>query len=229
MPLPVTPEYLMSALEDGHKRDGMTLSHHRIADLVLSTGQLVACDPFVLPDPLPFTLSLPCGTFPVVLSIAQIKTDQRVAFATLRFSQALPVKWEMMTVGNQDISTLKEDELFGYGVDAGTGCFIDLTASRALALRMGKEENFYETLMAEMEKTYKHTWSWLDVRIGDGNLIAFSSGYGDGFYGTYAGRDCNGQVSAVVTDFGVVPFEEPPRKASRRTLASLVMGFLRKR
>jgi len=94
---------------------------------------------------------------------------------------------------------------------------------------MGKEENFYETLMAEMEKTYKHTWSWLDVRIGDGNLIAFSSGYGDGFYGTYAGRDCNGQVSAVATDFGVVPFEEPPRKASRRTLASLVMGFLRKR
>jgi hypothetical protein len=84
--------------------------------------------------------------------------------------------------------------------------------------------------MAEMDKTYKHTWSWLNVKFGGGNLIAFSSGYGDGMYGTYAGRDSNGHICAVVTDFGVVPIEKPIRKAARtrRTLSSIVLGFLRK-
>src|SRR5229473_1954446 len=100
-PLPITP-YLMAALEDGYRMGEMTLSHHG------------AGDPFMVPHTPPFKLSMPRGRFPVTLSIAYIKTDQRVAFATLRLTQTLPASWEMLTVGNQEISTLKEDELFGY-------------------------------------------------------------------------------------------------------------------
>lgn len=81
---------------------------------------------------------------------------------------------EMLTVANQEISTLKEGELFGYGVDSGTGCFMDMSTSRALAARMAEQQGFYETLMAEMDKTYKSTWSWLDTKLGEGNLVAFS-------------------------------------------------------
>ncbi len=113
-PLPITP-YLMAALEDGYRMGEMTLSHHGAGDLILPSGQLVACDPFMVPHTPPFKLSMPRGRFPVTLSIAYIKTDQRVAFATLRLTQTLPASWEMLTVGNQEISTLKEDELFGYG------------------------------------------------------------------------------------------------------------------
>jgi hypothetical protein len=43
------------------------------------------------------------------------------------------------------------------------------------------------------------------MKFGEGNLIAFSSGYGDGAYATYAGYNANGELCAVVTDFGVVP------------------------
>jgi hypothetical protein len=207
--LPITSEYLASALEDGYRMGEMTLYHHNVGDLVLPSGQLVGCDPFMVPDASPFRLSVPRGEFPVTLSIAHTKTDQRVAFATLRLAQTRPASWEMLTVGNQETSTLKEGELFGYGVDSGTGCFMDLSTCRALAERMAEQQNFYETLMAEMDKTYKSTWSWLDTKLGEGNLVVFPSGYGDGLYATYAGRDCDGQVSVVVTDFGVLPFEIP--------------------
>jgi len=223
--LPVTPQYLMSALEDGYRAGEMTLHHHTVGDLVLPSGQLVACDPFMLPDTPPFKPSMTSGKFPVTLSIAHTKTDQRVAFATLRLTQTVPASWEMLTVGNQEISTLEEGELFGYGVDTGTGCFMDLSTSHALVERMAEQEDFYKTLMAELDKTYKNTWSWLDAKLGEGNLVAFSSGYGDGVYATYAGRDSDGRVSVVVTDFGVLPFEKPPQKASRKGFSSFVMGL----
>jgi len=59
-------------------------------------------------------------------------------------------------------------------------------------------------MTAEMDKTYRDTWSWLNMKFGDGNLIAFSSGEGDGLYGTYAGFDSQGEVAIVVTDFMVL-------------------------
>ena len=188
----------------------MTITHRQVADLFLPTGHLVACDPLVFPEMEMFSLSLPRGTFPVILSVAQIATDQRVAFATLRFRQSLPVAWDMMTVGDQDPSTLKDDEFFGYPVDSGTGCFMDRSTARLLDARMREQDTFYETMIAEMDKTYRHTWSWLDMSFGDGNLFAFSSGYGDGMYATYAGFDPAGEVSVVVTDFSVVPIDEHP-------------------
>jgi hypothetical protein len=225
--LPITSEYLMSALDDGYTMGEMKLSHHGAGDLTLPSGQLVACDPFVVQDAPPFKLSLACGRFPVTLSIAHIKTDQRVAFATLRLSQTAPASWEMLTAGNQEISTLEEGEIFGYGVDSGTGCFMDLSTCRALEARMAKQQDFYETLMSEMHKTYKNTWSWLNTELGEGNLVAFSSGYGDGVYATYAGRDPIGQISAVITDFGVLPFEKP-QKPALKTLSSFLTGLFRK-
>ena len=60
-------------------------------------------------------------------------------------------------------------------------------------------------MIAEMDKTYRHTWSWLDMKLGGGNLIAFSSGYGDGSYASYAGFDSERHVSVVVTDFAIIP------------------------
>jgi hypothetical protein len=205
MSLPGSANYLALALEHERQVKNITLAHHQIGNLQLPTGALVACDPFVAMDAQPLTVLLPRGTFPVVLRIAQIANDQRVAFASIRLKEDAPVRWKMLLVGNQDASTLKNDEIFDYGVDAGTGCFMDKSAATALDQAMRANAEFYETLIAEMEKTYTHTWSWLDMKFGEGNLIAFSSGYGDGAYATYAGYNANGELCAVVTDFGVVP------------------------
>jgi len=204
MSLPISAEYLSLALRDGSRAGKTTLVHHRVGELLLPTGQLVACDPFVTPEAQPFHLVLPQGAFPVVLSVADFGSDQRVAFATVRCKQTAPLEWKMMTTADQDPSELKPGYIFGYGVDSGTGCFMDQAAGRVLTQKMNDEDNFFEKVSAEMDKTYRHTWSWLDMKFGDANLIAFSSGDGDGMYATYAGFDSEGEVTAVVTDFAVV-------------------------
>jgi hypothetical protein len=73
--------------------------------------------------------------------------------------------------------------------------------------KMTSEPEFYEEMIAAMDRAYVHTWSWLDMEFGEGNLVAFSSGVGDGAYATYAGFDADGTIAVVVTDFSVVPQE----------------------
>jgi Protein of unknown function (DUF4241) len=132
-------------------------------------------------DTAPFSLRLTKSSVPLTLSIAEIGTDQRVAFAILRITESTPVRWEMMTTPGQDLSNLKEDEMFGHGGDSGTGCFADSTTISLLNKKMGEDADYFEVLNSEMEKTYRPTWSWLNVNLGEANLMAFSSGYGDGF------------------------------------------------
>jgi hypothetical protein len=228
MSLPVTPEYLSFALQDGCQVGRDTLAHHHIGDLLLPTGQLVACDPFVTPEAPPYKLTLPEGTLPVILSVAQMGTDQRVAFAAVRFRETAPVKWKMVTSGNVDPATLEPGHILGYGVDSGTGCFMDRSAGLALTQKMKEEPEFSHTMIAEMEKTYRHTWSWLNIKFADGNVIAFSSGFGDGLYATYAGFDSHGEVAVVVTDFMVVPFDEEPSAPKQGWMARFAHFLLRK-
>jgi len=137
------------------------------------------------------------GNIPVVLSIANTAIDQHVKFASRHFKQSDPINWEMMTIGDQG-------EIFGYPVDSGTGCFMDRSAHLSLNEKTRANPNYYETMLAEMEKTYTRTWSWLNFKFDDENLIAFSSGYGDGVFATYAGYDAEGKLSKVVTDFSVL-------------------------
>lgn len=214
MSLPVSNEYLACALAKQKNFDGMRLLEKRIADLHLPTGKLVACDPFCFLDAEAFELPLPRGVFPVVLSIAQISNDQRVAFASIRFRNSTPVAWDMLTQEGQNTDDLKEGEIFCYGVDSGAGGFIDAGAAKDLDRKIAENADFNDEMMEAMERTYVSTWSWLNMPIGKGNLIAFSSGYGDGAYATYVGFDADREISVVVTDFSVVPSEQQGRPTS---------------
>ena len=98
----------------------------------------------------------------------------------------------MLGRGDQDPSTLRPDEIFGYAVDTGVGCFMAPTAARAVVEEMGANKAYFKRWDAEFKKTYVSTRSWLNLPYGDGNLVAFSSGDGDGVYATYAGRDETG-------------------------------------
>jgi hypothetical protein len=207
MTLPISTKYLSLALKDGHWTGTETLRHHPVGNLALSTGQLVACDPFVNPDAEPFDMALPCGSFPVILSVAEIHSDQRVAFASIRFKKTIPARWEMMASAKHDPAALKTGHMIGYGVDAATGCFMDRSTGQTITQK-NDSEDFAQEMSVEMEKTYRHTWSWLNMNLGNGNLIAFSSGFGDGLYATYAGFDAQGDLTVVVTDFMVVDSEK---------------------
>lgn len=180
-------------------------------DLSVTSGRVVACDPLVSPDVEPFDRRVPEGAFPVLLSVAHFEDDdRRVAAAMVRFTESAPASWVLALRPDEELSLLDEGEVFGYPADSGTGCFMDAETAR-LVLSNVDEEEFADALIGEMDQTYEDTWSWanvaLDAEAGH-NLVAFSTGVGDGLYASYFGLDEAGRVVCLVTDFSLFEYEE---------------------
>jgi hypothetical protein len=190
----------------------VTLRSRPLCDLLLPTGRVVACDPFTSPDAEPFAREVPPGSYPVTLSVAHFDDgDQRVAAAMVRFAGREAVRWEMALAPEDDPAELGEGEIFGYGVDSGSGCFMDEAAAESLLDRVESDERYFDEMAAEMEKAYVDTWSWASLVPGEtepSNVVAFSSGVGDGRYASYFGLDEGGHVVSLVTDFSLFEPEE---------------------
>lgn len=181
---------------------------HEVARLKLPSGRIVACDPLVMPDMPPFEYQVTPGSYPVVLSVADFGTDMRVACAMVRFGDELARAWRMACQPGQEESSLKAGEIFGYGVDSGTGSFLDHEGAKALQAKMAADDNYWQLLDNQINARYVDTWTWADIPLTPTtNLVAFSSGFGDGFYSSFFGFGSNGQPVCLVTDFGVL-FEE---------------------
>jgi hypothetical protein len=207
MSLSVVPKYLSLALETNPDLvESGILTYRNVGDLMLPSGKLVACDLLVDHDMPPFNLTIAPGSYPVVLAIAHFpaRKDQRVAFASVRLNPNRPVKWQMLAVGEESLSDLKEGEIFGYGVDSGTGSFMDRQVAEAVGKAMAASNDLDDQIVSALDATYVHTWGWANIPLAPGNLIAFSSGWGDGFYASYVGSDESERPCVVVTDFDVV-------------------------
>lgn len=200
---------LSSYIEEGTIKSlwgNAKIKRQLVGNLYISTGKVFAVDPFIVSEyDKPFIKKVPQGSYPVYLSIITTEAgDQRAALATIQFSNEKPQTWELAITDDQDISTLQDDEYFGYGVDAGTGCFMDQdTFHKFYAL---SEDNEYtDMLIDEMQKTYVDTWSYLNKEIEENcNIIMFSSGIGDGSYPSFFGIDSNGNICCLVTDFMIL-------------------------
>ena len=203
------PKHLETSFEDGFtwkdESDNIyPLYTHPIGDLKVSEGYIIACDPFLYNNDLPFTTKFPTGSFPVQLAVVQVGDDERVAFSRIKFSDEVPSSWIMAVCEDQDLSKLKENEIYGYGVDAGTGAFLDTSAANEFLNFMTEKDNNYEVLISEMEKNYRDTWDWLLWEKNNINVAMFKTGWGDGFYATYIGYDNAGNICRLVSDFGVI-------------------------
>jgi Protein of unknown function (DUF4241) len=179
-----------------------------IGHLLVTSGALAASDPFVTPNPPPFTQAIPAGRYAVSVAIARYGTgeerDERVAFARVELSDLPVVSWTMALTEGQDPAALEHDGYLGYGVDSGTGCFMDPVAGQLLAERMDRDDEYFNVIMDGMERTYLDTRSWLDWRPSpehDANIICFSSGWGDGLYPSFFGFSSEGRLCALLTDF----------------------------
>lgn len=187
----------------------LTVEQRFIGELSAPSGKIVACDPLIISDPEPFDLFVPAGRYGVSVSIIRRveNGDQRTATALLRLSEAQPRSWQMAVLAGQNTADLKAGEVFCYGVDAGTGCFMDVEAARWLARKLRTQDEFADELVARMEAVYVHTRSWANVLLDEAanlNCILFSSGFGDGCYASYWGFDDQGRLACLMTDFGVL-------------------------
>lgn len=178
--------------------------------LTIISNQICAADPFVtIGDRLPFTQAIPNGEHRVRLAVGDFPSGgHRVALARVDFSTKPAVRWQMATVAGQDISLLKPDEIFGYGVDAGTGSFYDPKAGEAAKVLLTAEPDAWEQWQTDGEASGAKVigpYSFLlTVSLGPANIVMFHSGWGDGFYASYFGFDAAGNVTALVTDFATI-------------------------
>ncbi|UQX03170.1 DUF4241 domain-containing protein [Streptomyces sp. RerS4] len=185
-------------------------------ELWLPSGQVAACDPFIglgAGEAEPFTVRVAPGRYRVEAAIATLTTPGeppsdtphlRTAAARLVISDTETVSWEQALVAGQDAAELGDDEYFGYGVDAGAGCFYDVAADESFPACEGDEGPLWDAF----EANDHGPGPYLIAGEQGHNLAAFSSGWGDGSYPTWVGRDRAGAVTCFVTDFFVVPTEE---------------------
>lgn len=193
------------------------LIHTRmIGALSLPTGRLVACDPIVHPTTEAFTIDLARGEYPVHLVIAELRDEARVAYASIHVKPEGARSWRLATVPEEDTSLLSKDE-HGYTVVSSLGSFMDAqTADRFvdyMELHYDDEKTDLEKSLDAQERratnkgvsfaNLAHEW------INPGNILSFSAGFGEGFYQTYVGRDSDGEVARIVTDFRVLDFRFP--------------------
>lgn len=208
----LVPAFLESAFNKDFthidfEKKPVKLYMHNMGNLHVTDGKIIVCDPFLYNDEMPFEATFPIGKFPVQLAVATIRTDERVAFARINFNEeTLPVSWQLAVKPGQDVTTLKKGQIFGFPVDAGTASFMDASAGKAFEKHCEDED--IDEMSEEMEKTYKHTWSWLMADLQGHTIAMFSSGWGDGFYPTFIGLDEEGKICRLVIDFGVIGEEE---------------------
>lgn len=188
----------------------MVLTPYHAGELVLTSGKLVACDPLAFPGTEPFATNFIPGCYPVILSLArnQENDNPTVAFAMLRLSEQVPVRWEMATRPGENLSCLKERQVFGYGVDSGIGCFMDADAAQVLVDNSWDAETHEESLISKLVDLLDEDRSmgFMLTSLGvdestRANVIAFTSGLGDGFYPSYFGYDEEDNIVNAVTDF----------------------------
>lgn len=189
------------------KPDNISIREQALGKINLPTGKIVANDPVCNFQKDPFERTVAPGQYPVMLYIADIESDQRVAFAEIRFTEELPADFELATIAGDDVSRLDDDDFFGYGVDSGTGGFMDeIVCGELEKLHNQADDYIFKPLDDALEESYVPTYSVANILLPDNtqNVVAFSSGFGDGTYPSFWGFDKNGELCSLITDFLVI-------------------------
>lgn len=226
--------YLDEALEDGFKiktpSGDATIEILYIGDLVLSSGQIVASDPFLISGTAPFEDSVEPGKYPIILSIAHIEEDERIALATVQFSKRKPERWRMATTAKPSSRRYTEygqvtivEGIYDHIVDYGCSSFADFELASWIAQKMAENDAYIYKLTERMQENYRNTREWAVVHpnpASELDIALFSSGGGDGSYHSFWGL-AGEETVCLTTDFQMFePFFTKENKDFEVTLYS---------
>ena len=191
--------------------DSPLLETYEVGKINLPSGRIVACDPLITNDMKEFKIGFPPGEYPVLLH--KEKDSNCVAYVEIVFKNHEVEDWVMATTDGQHFDDLKEDEIFGYPVESGMGCFMDVETQECLnhlekrlfhrkgADFMGiYEEFFHEHFFDENGAIDQYAFLKPD-EDKPGTIFAFETGYGEGFYASYIGFGKENQPVKIVTEF----------------------------
>lgn len=184
-----------------------------VGSLSLPSGRLAVGDLLVDDQLPPQPLQLPPGEHPVFLSLARLPGGgARVAAALLLLDEAPPERWERS---------------WAFTVDSGTAV---LAPPEALETWRGDDQRHGRRLERALQRGERGACAWARLPLPGGQaVLACSSGWGDGQYVTWIGRERGGRPVAVVAGFGLLPRDTPegaPRPPRGPTTAA-ALGALR--
>lgn len=200
-PLPLRPRQLDDTFEKGARfelDDGAAVTVELTTGGVLRmpSGRLVVGDPDPwLHEVVPFTETVPPGEYPVQLALVRFADSPdhtRVVACALWVSDRPTASWNNAWREGEHPLRLGDGEFFGVGVDAGRVALVDAAVAPAY-------EDMIEDAYDEMSG-----WAHELAGPGDANLITVSSGWGDGSYPVWVGRDADGELTCFVVDFLVL-------------------------
>lgn len=191
-----------------------------IGEINLPTGEILACDPLVyLEDAKTFIQRVSIGKYPVKIAVVPSKEyGDRYACVKVEFSKNKPVVYELAVTGaEEDMDEAKEDEFYGFGVDAGMGCVVDKKTQEEYTKywkKLEEEEeadnpfdDIFDDLLIENAKKYPKyqreygDWANWTIPNTDVNIPIFTSGWGDGYYPCYFGYDKDGELCGFYIHF----------------------------
>ena len=177
----------------------------------LPTGRIVACDPLITNDMKDFKIHFPQGEFPVL--IHKERDSNCIAYAEIIFSNDEIIDWKIATTEDQNVEELKGEEIFGYPVESGMGCFMDFETQddlnhleNTLFQRKGDDfmgiyEEFFHQHFFDKNGAIDQFAFMKPIAEKDGTIFAFETGYGEGFYASYIGFGNENQPVKLITEF----------------------------
>ena len=182
-----------------------------VGKINLPTGKIVACDPLITSEMNPFKVNFPTGEFPVF--VHKERESNCIAYVEIVFGDVEISEWKMATTDGQNIEDLQGEEIFGYPVESGMGSFMDVETQDCLnhlekrlfhrkgADFMGIYEEFFHQHFFDENGAIDQYAFLKPEEEKTGNIFAFETGYGEGFYASYIAFGNDNQPLKVVTEF----------------------------
>ena len=208
--VPPAPAGEMGAVREVGRllRHGEIFGNHRIEirhlpwAVVSTTGRLAVADPLAPAGGRVLARQVTPGKYRVMLSVAHIGAEQRVAAAVMHVGRPPIARWVVAHFESQK-PPRSADQLPGYSVDSGAGAFMDALVLDDLRNQPDVPDPAARSALAPQLATPLAGGQWIADAISGRNLVAFASGWGDGVYSSYWALDGAGQPVCLVTDFEV--------------------------
>lgn len=131
--------------------------------------------------------------------------------AKIQFADLPAISWFPAVTPRQDPRKLKEGQIYGFPVDAGSASFLSSEAAELHARKLmptwGEVDFDYIRQLSSQMETHLEQGSWAIIEWPENknlNAALFTSGFGDGFYASYWGYGKNGEIVALVIYFGLL-------------------------
>lgn len=209
--VPPAPPGELGAVRDVGRllRHGEAFGAHKIEirhlpnPVVVTSGRIAVADPLTPASGRVLARQVPPGRFRVMVSVATVDGEQRIAAAVMHVGRPPIARWVIAHYeGNKPPKSA--DQLPTFGVDAGTAGFMDALVLESLRTAPDEAEPPVQaSLVPQLTATPSaaNTAQWIADPISGRNVIAFTSGWGDGAYASYWALDGAGQPVCLVIDF----------------------------